>query len=123
MMKVRGFPLVRCAKMDKTLLNKVKQFEDMHQMCKVLAKSLSQELKGKPCILNEQYFKRMSELSDDDLEYFSKRPNKLFTEENTGLIIDAVVDSSRRGEPSLVVRVIDSNGLKQCVAFDVIDIL
>lgn len=123
MMKVRGFLLARCAKMDNTILNKVKQYEDMHQMCKVLAKSLSQELKGKPCILNEQYFKRMSELSDDDLEYFSKRPNKLFTEENTGLIIDAVVDSSRRGEPSLVVRVIDSNGLKQCVAFDVIDIL
>lgn len=123
MMKVRGFPLVRCAKMDKTLLNKVKQFEDMHQMCKGIAKSLSQELKGKPCILNETYFNRLNELSEEDLAYFAKKPTKLFTEENIGLTVDAVVESTRYGEPSLVVRIVDSNGLKQCVFFDAVNIL
>lgn len=123
MMKVHGFHLARCANMEKAIINKVKQYEDMHQMCKGIAKSLSQELKGKPCILNEKYFKRLNELSEEDLAYFAKRPTKLFTEENIGLTVDAVVESTRYGEPTLVVRIMDSKGLKQNVFFEVVDIL
>ncbi len=123
MVKVHGFPLAKCAKMNNTIRKKVKQFEDMHQMSKGIAKSLSLELKGKPCILNETYFNRLNELSEEDLAYFAKRPSKLFTEENIGLTVDAVVESTRHGKPTLVIRIVDSNGLKQCVFFDAVDIL
>lgn len=123
MVKGHGFPLARCANMDNKYLSKVKQYEDIQQMSKAVLTSIAQDLKGKPCILNEKYFKRMSELSEEDIAYFSKRPDKLFTEENTGLTVDAVVESTRFGIPTLVVRIVDSNGLKQCVYFDVVDIL
>lgn len=123
MMKVHGFHLARCAKMDKSFLHRVRQFEDLHHVSKGIHRSLNDELKGKPCVLNEKYFEKMSKFTSEDLEYFERASKDIFTRETTGLTIQLVIESTSHNQPTLVVRLVDSMNKQQCVSFDCIDLI
>lgn len=104
-------------------MHKRKQFDDLHQLCKGILQSLNDELKGKECVLNQYYYDSVSEFSTDELESIQESGLILYDKSTTGLKIDSVIQSTRFNEPTLCLRLIDSNGKKQCVTFECIDLV